>query len=385
MDDDWVWISSHLGRVRCQVKLMDGVNRDTVWTWNAIGKRAGAWNLDPDAPEAKRGFLLNHLICELLPERNGGYRYSNSDPITGQAAWYDLRVNIEKAEVSVGDNVTLPHFEPIGRPEGLGKSPDELRFGCAIPGEAPMTSLPAPSDKKLGLVIDLDTCVGCQACATACKEWNTGGYSAPLSDQDPYGADPHGAWLNRVHGFEAGEGEKSQTVNFPRSCLHCETPDCVTVCPTGASYKREEDGIVLVNPDTCIGCKLCSWACPYGAREYDYAHGVMKKCTLCVDRIYNETLDEIDRIPACVRACPTGARHFGDLGDPQSDVSKLVAERGGYDLLPAMGYKPVNKYLPPRPRRGANEAPRAEAAPPKGKKGSKADKFFAWADQMLSR
>ena len=153
-----------------------------------------------------------------------------------------------------------------------------------------MTALPATTAKKLGLVIDLDTCVGCQACATSCKEWNTGGYSAPLTDQEPYGADPHGAWLNRVHGYEVGEGADSRTVHFPRSCLHCEEPACVTVCPTGASYKRAEDGIVLVDPDTCIGCKLCSWACPYGAREYDYGDGVMKKCTLCVDRIYNEHL-----------------------------------------------------------------------------------------------
>src|SRR3546814_8183703 len=82
------------------------------------------------------------------------------------------------------------------------------------------------------------------------------------------------------------------TLHFPRSCLHCETPACVTVCPTGASYKRAEDGIVLVDEDKCIGCKLCSWACPYGAREYSPVEGVMKKCTLCVDRIYNENLDE---------------------------------------------------------------------------------------------
>jgi Fe-S-cluster-containing dehydrogenase component len=79
----------------------------------------------------------------------------------------------------------------------------------------------------------------------------------------------------------------------------------------------------------------------------------MKKCTLCVDRIYNEQLDEIERQPACVQACPTRARHFGDLGDPDSAVSKLVAEREGVDLLPQLGYRPVNKYLPPRPRRGA--------------------------------
>ncbi len=253
-----------------------------------------------------------------------------------------------------------------------------------------MTMLPEKTGKKLGLVIDLDTCVGCQACVTSCKEWNTGGYSAPLSDLEPYGADPHGVWLNRVHTYEAGDGPQGQTVHFPRSCLHCETPECVTVCPTGASYKREEDGIVLVNPDTCIGCKLCSWACPYGAREYDSDHGVMKKCTLCVDRIYNETIPEEDRIPACVLACPTSARHFGDLGDPESDVSKLVAKRGGYDLMPEMGYKPVNKYLPPRPRKNVSSAaaapaPQASPAAPGSGKLSNADKFFAWADGVLSQ
>ncbi len=250
-----------------------------------------------------------------------------------------------------------------------------------------MTALPHSTVKKLGLVIDLDTCVGCQACATSCKEWNTGGYSAPLSDIDPYGKDPHGAWLNRVHAYDVGEGASSRTVHFPRSCLHCETPACVIVCPTGASYKRADDGIVLVNPDMCIGCKLCSWACPYGAREYDPADGVMKKCTLCVDRIYNEHIPEVDRIPACVRACPTGARHFGDLGDANSDVSKLVAERGGYDLMPESGMKPVNKYLPPRARRDATtcgKAPAPEAAPMTGD-GSALDRLFAFADKILSR
>ncbi len=117
-DDDWVWISSHIGRVKCQVKLMEGVNPDTVWTWNAIGKRRGAWALDEDAPEATQGFLLNHLIAELLPPREGGYRYSNSDPVTGQAAWYDLRVKIEKAPASEA-NESWPRYEAIASPTGV--------------------------------------------------------------------------------------------------------------------------------------------------------------------------------------------------------------------------------------------------------------------------
>jgi ferredoxin len=147
-----------------------------------------------------------------------------------------------------------------------------------------------------------------------------------------------------------------------------------------------EDGIVLVNPDTCIGCKLCSWACPYGAREYDYDDGVMKKCTLCVDRIYNENIPEEDRVPACVRACPTGARAFGDLGDPDSAVSQSVAARGGFNLLEEFGYQPVNKYLPPRAAASplAGAAAREEAAV-EAPDGSAIERLFAWADRAMSR
>jgi anaerobic selenocysteine-containing dehydrogenase len=111
-DDDWVWITSRTGRVKAQVKLMDGVNADTVWTWNAIGKRPGTWGLDGNVPEVRRGFLVNHLIAELLPEQPGGYRYSNSDPVTGQAAWYDLKVRIAKADAAE-ERSTAPQFASL--------------------------------------------------------------------------------------------------------------------------------------------------------------------------------------------------------------------------------------------------------------------------------
>ena len=120
------------------------------------------------------------------------------------------------------------------------------------------------------------------------------------------------------------------------------------VCPTGASYKRESDGIVLVDSEKCIGCNYCSWACPYGARELDENQKIMKKCTLCVDRIYDESLPEKERKPACVMACPTNARLFGDVNDPESEVSTAIREKGGYQLMPEWGTQPANHYLPRR-------------------------------------
>ena len=246
-----------------------------------------------------------------------------------------------------------------------------------------MTTLPARTTRKLGLVIDLDTCVGCHACVISCKGWNTENYGAPLSDTDAYGDSPEGTFLNRVHSFEVTRDDAPpMVVHFPKSCLHCDDAPCVTVCPTGASYKRVEDGIVLVNETDCIGCGLCAWACPYGAREMDGAEKVMKKCTLCVDRIYNENLAAEDREPVCVRTCPAGARHFGDLADPSSAVSQLVAARGGMDLMPEQGTRPVNKYLPPRAR-DALDIPDlvnlCEPAP-QGATG-----FLGWLDRALER
>lgn len=125
-DGDWARVTSRHGEIVVPVARTDASNDTTLWTWNAIGKRKGAWNLDPDAPEAKKGFLLNHLIHELLPPKGDGLRWSNSDPITGQAAWFDLRVNIEKADAPVS-NEPQPNFEPQ-RSMGVGASKD-ISFG----------------------------------------------------------------------------------------------------------------------------------------------------------------------------------------------------------------------------------------------------------------
>ena len=201
---------------------------------------------------------------------------------------------------------------------------------------------------QLALVIDLNVCVGCHACVTSCKQWNTSGTAGALADLNPYASEPNGTFFNRVQTFEVGEYPNTQTVHFPKSCLHCEDPPCVPVCPTGASYKRESDGIVLVDYDKCIGCKYCSWACPYGAREFDEERKVMSKCTLCVDRIYDKAIPEPQRKPSCVIACPSNARLFGDIHDPASEVSVAIQERAGYQLMPEWGTNPANHYLPRR-------------------------------------
>ncbi len=123
-DGDWAWLTSHHGKIKIPVARMDALNPKTVWTWNAIGKRKGAWALHENAPETTKGFLLNHLIHELLPEKGDGLRWSNSDPITGQAAWYDLRVRIEKAGA---DKQSRPDIPAQNSP--VGKGPDALRYG----------------------------------------------------------------------------------------------------------------------------------------------------------------------------------------------------------------------------------------------------------------
>jgi molybdopterin-containing oxidoreductase family iron-sulfur binding subunit len=205
--------------------------------------------------------------------------------------------------------------------------------------------------KRLGMVIDTKRCIGCHTCAMACKVENN------LPDKN---------WWNRALTI-GGEEMDTPVGDFPNcamshltlACQHCENPACIKVCPVGATYKREEDGVVIQDYDKCIGCRMCMAACPYtGVRifnwekpkyQLDFAVGdpdvpkhqkhTVEKCTLCVHRLAK------DLQPACVEVCPARARHFGDLNDPNSEVSKLLRERSHFQLLPEKETNPSVYFL----------------------------------------
>ena len=180
------------------------------------------------------------------------------------------------------------------------------------------------SEQRLGMAIDLALCIGCNACAVACKMENGVGL---------------GHFNTWVESWDVDRDGDVRRASVPKLCNHCANPACVSVCPTGASYV-DADGSVQIDTGKCIGCKYCMAACPYGVRYLVEETGDVHKCTFCHHRSSNGLL------PACVGTCVTKARVFGDLNDPDSDVSKLLAEAGGGEVLLAdMGMEPSVLYV----------------------------------------
>lgn len=196
---------------------------------------------------------------------------------------------------------------------------------------------------RYGMVMDMRTCVGCQACMAACSAEN----------QTPFWSEK---FRTHVEDKEQGSFPDVRRVQLPRLCMHCENTPCLSACPTGATHMNK-DGIVLVNNDRCIGCYACCIACPYDARyPYDrkdvekehelygkeVAHKTphVDKCTFCVQRLV-ENLE-----PACVATCPTHTRIFGDLDDPSSEVHNLAASGKAQALNQGLGTSPKVFYIP---------------------------------------
>jgi len=218
----------------------------------------------------------------------------------------------------------------------------------------------AESPHRWAMVIDVGRCEGCGYCTLACRAHND--------------VPPWISWNQVVTCEEMGE----ETHFIPRPCMHCEHAPCVEVCPVKASYRRP-DGIVMMDYDRCIGCRYCQVACPYLARAFNWEaftgpnpavptwgqpevprrpRGVVEKCSFCYQRIdrglargLKPGVDQ-EATPACVVACPVGARVFGDLNDPQSQVSRLLRERPHCRLRDDLGTEPRVYYLQPGPPEG---------------------------------
>ena len=178
--------------------------------------------------------------------------------------------------------------------------------------------------KQYGMVIDTLRCIGCHACTVACKSE----FDVPLGKNR--------AWVEYI---EKGVYPNVSRSFLPRLCNHCSEPPCVPVCPTNATYKREQDGIVVVDQGLCIGCKYCLQACPYDARFLNPVNGWADKCDFCVHRV-SKGLE-----PSCVNTCVGGARIFGDLSDLESEVAKLVAQNQVTVLRREMGTFPNVYYI----------------------------------------
>jgi tetrathionate reductase subunit B len=211
-------------------------------------------------------------------------------------------------------------------------APSRRTFLAALPVvtaglAAPPAAKAAPgAQPHWGLLVDTRRCIACQACTIACAVEN---------------ALPEGQFRTSVATYAVSDGEgRTAVAMVPRTCNHCDEPPCIPVCPVGATFKRA-DGMVLVDGDRCVGCAYCVQACPYDARFVNHQTGKADKCTFCSHRV------DAGLLPACVETCVGGARVFGDLNDPASEISRrLQAAKGRTSVLkPEAGSKPNVFYI----------------------------------------
>lgn len=204
----------------------------------------------------------------------------------------------------------------------IGKSAAVVATASALP----VSAKAAVDGQKphFGMVIDTRRCSGCHSCSIACKSE----FDVPL-----------GYTRSWVEYTEKGTFPNVSRAFLPRLCNQCSDPQCVSVCPTGATYKREEDGIVVIDEDICIGCKYCLHACPYDARFINPETGSADKCDFCAHRVSQGVM------PSCVNTCPGKARIFGDLNDPNSEISRVLSANKVSVLRPEMGTKPNVFYI----------------------------------------
>jgi tetrathionate reductase subunit B len=218
-----------------------------------------------------------------------------------------------------------------GKANGNGWDRRGFLKGAVAAAGAAAAAVPAAAEAavprgkpQFGMLIDVRRCIGCHACSVACKAE----FDVPLGNTR--------SWVEYV---EKGDYPNVSRSFLPRLCNHCSRPQCVDVCPTGATWKREEDGIVVVDPDICIGCKYCILACPYDARFLNPETGAADKCDFCLHRVSQGLA------PACVETCIGGARIFGDINDPDSEISKLIATNPVSVLRPEKGTEPNVYYI----------------------------------------